>query len=260
MPRLQRPLDPKAVAAANAAVAGETGGRQLTMEPKDAALRKKWVAAYLAAGGKEAKNFNPKPVKKGVQICPKTNWIEVEYLYADNRVLNDKSKGVKGAVCIITTPDGAELARATTDQNGFARIDGLPNDVTSVNYCFDNDPPKYEVFEENKPTKGVTWQDVKDVAKWIGGALAGDFNEDQSIGQIVVGTVITLIPVVDQIGDVRDIVAAIKKLVFDKRYDEIGVWVDLVITVMKSERSLKAFSNPLRRVKKRSNWQNFSAS
>ena len=78
MPRLQRPLDPKAVAAANASVAGETGGRQLTMEPKDAALRKKWVAAYLAAGGKEAKNFNPKPVKKSVEICPKTNWIEVE--------------------------------------------------------------------------------------------------------------------------------------------------------------------------------------
>jgi hypothetical protein len=50
--RATRPLNVEAVKAANAAVAGETGGRPLTMGPDDATLRKKWMDAYIAAGGK----------------------------------------------------------------------------------------------------------------------------------------------------------------------------------------------------------------
>lgn len=50
--RATRPLNVEAVKAANAAVAGETGGRPLTMGPEDATLRKKWMDAYIAAGGK----------------------------------------------------------------------------------------------------------------------------------------------------------------------------------------------------------------
>jgi polyhydroxyalkanoate synthesis regulator phasin len=256
MRRLERPLDPKAVKAANEALKAETGGRPLTMEPEDAALRKKWVDAYLKAGGKEAKNFNSRPVKKSVQTCPLKNWIEVEYLYADERILNDKIIGVEGAICVVKSPDGAEIGRAKLDKNGFARIDGLPDDITDVTYYFDNDPPKYEIFQEYKPIEnplpkpdpnfivvagesGIlgsitfwSWKDVKDGAEWVGGALAGDFNEDPSMGQIVLGTVITLIPIVDQVGDVRDIAAALKKLIWEKRYDDKWVWFDLVITII----------------------------
>src|SRR5262245_28021861 len=50
--RATRPLNTDAVKAANAAVAAETGGRPLTLGPEDAALRKKWMDAYIAAGGK----------------------------------------------------------------------------------------------------------------------------------------------------------------------------------------------------------------
>jgi hypothetical protein len=50
--RAVRPLDPDAVAAADAAVAPETGGRRLTMGPEDQQLRDKWMRAYVAAGGK----------------------------------------------------------------------------------------------------------------------------------------------------------------------------------------------------------------
>ena len=50
MRRLEEPLDPDAVAAADAELAKITGGRKLTMDPEDADLRKKWVDAYLAAG------------------------------------------------------------------------------------------------------------------------------------------------------------------------------------------------------------------
>lgn len=252
MRRLQRPLDPKAVKAANAALSAETGGRQLTMEPADAELRKKWIDAYLKAGGKEATGFNAKQVKKPVQECPNKNWIEVEYLYADDRRLNDKQTGVEGATAIIKH-NGSEIARAKLDACGFAHIDGIPVDITTVTYCFDNDPPQYEIFPQYKPHLKLPpvepdfidraknklnalaewhWNLTKSGAEWVGGALAGDFNEDPSMGQIAFGTVITLIPIVDQAGDVRDIVAALKKLILDKRYDDKWVWFDLVITII----------------------------
>ena len=49
--RATEPLNPEAVKAANAAVSEETGGRRITLGADDAALRKKWMDAYIAAGG-----------------------------------------------------------------------------------------------------------------------------------------------------------------------------------------------------------------
>lgn len=42
---------------------------------------------------------------------------------------------------------------------------------------------------------------------WLWGALKGDFNKDPSISQIIVSGVISLIPVADQVSDVRDLIA-----------------------------------------------------
>src|SRR5262249_54283995 len=44
-------------------------------------------------------------------------------------------------------------------------------------------------------------------AKWVWGAIEGDFNKDPDLGQIVLGTVISLIPILDQISDFRDLSA-----------------------------------------------------
>lgn len=44
-------------------------------------------------------------------------------------------------------------------------------------------------------------------AKWLWGALQGDFNKNPTAGQIIVGGIISMIPLVDQACDVRDIVA-----------------------------------------------------
>jgi|SRR5688572_5055885 len=70
--RAVKPLDPEAVKAANAAIEAETGGRQLTMGPEDAELRKKWMDAYVAAGGKveEAKKAGRAP-GESTEKCPK---------------------------------------------------------------------------------------------------------------------------------------------------------------------------------------------
>lgn len=66
--------------------------------------------------------------------------------------------------------------------------------------------------------------------QWVWGVLQGDFNEDPSTSQIIVRTLITLIPGLDQAADIQDVVAALYKLAWQKRYDEVGPWFDLLIT------------------------------
>ena len=66
--------------------------------------------------------------------------------------------------------------------------------------------------------------------QWVWGVVQGDFNEDPSTSQTVVRTLITLIPGIDQAGDVQDLTAALYKLAWKQQYDEIGPWFDLFIT------------------------------
>ena len=67
-------------------------------------------------------------------------------------------------------------------------------------------------------------------AKWIWVVIQGDFAEDQTTAQVVTGTVISMIPLVDQICDVRDIVANCKKINQDK--SNKWAWVALVLTLI----------------------------
>lgn len=237
MRRLVHPLNPLAVYAANKALERETGGRPLTMEPQDAALRKKWVDAYLSAGGQEQKNGGRRPIRSSKQPCPKTKWVDLQYCYVSG-------KGVAEADYAICTPDGEPVASGVLDRNGFAHVTGIPNDVTEILYSFNNDPP-YSIFPAYKPfpnpfpvpapdyiEQSAASGRLSSVLDWVWGALQGDFNEDPSLGQIAFGTVVTLIPFVDQAGDIRDIVANLKKLVLDGRWDEFFVWLSLILTII----------------------------
>lgn len=67
-------------------------------------------------------------------------------------------------------------------------------------------------------------------AEWIWEVLQGDFNDNASTAQVVTGTVISMIPFVDQICDVRDVVANCKKI--DHEPDESWHWVSLVLTLI----------------------------
>lgn len=69
-----------------------------------------------------------------------------------------------------------------------------------------------------------------DALDWFCGLIEGDFNEDPSASQIIIGTVIGCIPVVGQIMDVRDIVANLKKLADDP--EDALLWVVLVVTLI----------------------------
>ncbi len=67
-------------------------------------------------------------------------------------------------------------------------------------------------------------------AEWIWEVLQGDFHENQTTAQTITGTIISMIPFVDQICDVRDLVACSKKIKGEP--NNVWQWVGLVITLI----------------------------
>jgi hypothetical protein len=67
-------------------------------------------------------------------------------------------------------------------------------------------------------------------AQWIWEVLQGDFNDNPTTAQTVTGTVISMIPFVDQVCDVRDVVANCKKINEDS--SNKWAWVGLVLTLI----------------------------
>jgi hypothetical protein len=67
-------------------------------------------------------------------------------------------------------------------------------------------------------------------AEWIWEVLQGDFNDDASTAQIATGTVISMIPFVDQICDVRDVVANCRKI--NEEPKNSWHWTSLSLTLI----------------------------
>lgn len=82
------------------------------------------------------------------------------------------------------------------------------------------------------PTRWVqsAKQDMSAAAEWVWVVLQGDFADDQTTAQAVTGTVISMIPLVDQICDVRDVVANCKKINQDT--SNRWAWFALVLTLI----------------------------
>lgn len=71
---------------------------------------------------------------------------------------------------------------------------------------------------------------LQDIAEWLWVVIQGDFAEEQSTAQIVTGTVVSMIPFVDQICDVRDICANAQKINEDN--NNAWAWVGLILTLI----------------------------
>ena len=71
---------------------------------------------------------------------------------------------------------------------------------------------------------------MNEALDWFWGVLQGDFNDDPSLSQTIVGSLITLIPVIDQIGDIRDIIANLHQL--SKDSSDKWKWIALAITLI----------------------------
>ncbi|HEY8561322.1 MAG TPA: hypothetical protein VIL74_13175 [Pyrinomonadaceae bacterium] len=171
-----------------------------------------------------------------VQSCPNKNWVELVYKYNSNRAVSG------AAFEVFDAATNQSLKKGVLDPMGYAKVPGLPDNVKNVYFTFYDDPKPFEIFDKYKPKPHNLTPEVKEikeedgtvmsVLKWIGTALAGDFAEDQSFGQIAFGTVVTLIPVVDQVGDVRDIVANLHKLIWKGKHKDFGTWFSLVVTII----------------------------
>ena len=70
----------------------------------------------------------------------------------------------------------------------------------------------------------------KNVFVWLWEALQGDFNQQRSTGQVAFDAAISIIPGVDQVCDVRDIIANCKEI--NKDSSNSWAWVGLVLTLI----------------------------
>lgn len=73
-------------------------------------------------------------------------------------------------------------------------------------------------------------QDLSAAAEWIWNVLQGDFADQQSTAQVVTGTVISMIPGVDQLCDLRDLVADCRHL--EDEIDSPPAWIALSLTLV----------------------------
>jgi hypothetical protein len=65
---------------------------------------------------------------------------------------------------------------------------------------------------------------------WFWEAIEGDFNDDRSTAQILIDSAISMIPLVDQLCDLRDLIANVKKLSRDA--SDKWNWIALALTLI----------------------------
>ncbi|MFK0088441.1 hypothetical protein ACIQUS_14245 [Pseudomonas sp. NPDC090755] len=73
-------------------------------------------------------------------------------------------------------------------------------------------------------------QRAEDSGTWLWETLQGDFHDDPTTAQIVTGTVISMVPLVDQLCDIRDFIANCRKI--DQDSSDTGAWIAMVLTLI----------------------------
>lgn len=227
---------------------------KLTMSEDDEELRREWMRLYKHASKAQDKPSD-QPVGCTIVTCPaskseenQNNWIILKYLYPDRDWR--RQRGVPNAQFLVCRAGGGEIARGILDRRGYKRIDGLPLDVTSVTITYFSDPEPYQVFEVFQPqphnlprpapdyletarTVIETYLDWKlREAKWVWGAVEGDFNKNPDLGQILLSTVISLIPIADQVSDIRDIASGLIDIYETDDLRDFWLWFGLVLTIV----------------------------
>jgi hypothetical protein len=76
-------------------------------------------------------------------------------------------------------------------------------------------------------------EEAWDGAKWIGGALAGDFNKQQTIGQILTDAIVSMFPVLGEITAARDAISHILNMCEDpEKCEDRWEWIGLVLCLI----------------------------
>jgi len=75
-----------------------------------------------------------------------------------------------------------------------------------------------------------TVDDEPGLWQWFWEAIQGDFNDNRSIGQVAMDTAVSMIPLVDQLCDIRDLIANCRKLSNDAT--DKAAWFSLALTLI----------------------------
>jgi len=97
--------------------------------------------------------------------------------------------------------------------------------MASINSAQMNDALAWATGDEHKAHEPSSNPFV-----WFWEAVEGDFNEDRSTGQIMMDAAVSMIPLVDQICDIRDLIANCRKLHRDVT-DPVA-WIGLALTLI----------------------------
>lgn len=114
-----------------------------------------------------------------------------------------------------------EARWATTRVAGGQAVSGLGRAMTSRIQRQEADTAPAGEVEEEPGFWGT-----------VGGGLMGEFNENPNFAMIGVDVGVSLVPVLDQGSDVRDIIAHLYYLIFRRQYDRFMRWLGLVFTLI----------------------------
>ncbi len=159
---------------------------------------------------------------------------------------------VQGAAYKLVDQTGASF-EGTLDNAGKASVSGvapgefnidygedsrefMPNIPTKNNPNFNPNANAQLIIEEAKRGEVGFWENswkrMSGAASWIWGVILGDFNDDASVEQIIANTALTMIPVVDQAADVRDLSANIMTLLSEEEREKPENWLALSLTLI----------------------------
>ncbi|WP_254617593.1 hypothetical protein [Acinetobacter oleivorans] len=130
---------------------------------------------------------NPQNQQFWSKIAERPTEIQQQFWYGAEKLakyLNDNPTMYKGYMTYDTSKPDANLS-------WWEKI------------LFYNGQAHYNEAVTNYNTSKV----LVDQGSWLWGMLKGDFNKDPSMSQIIVGGLISLIPIADQVCDVRDVIA-----------------------------------------------------
>ncbi|WP_331460705.1 HNH/ENDO VII family nuclease [Pseudoalteromonas sp. SWYJ118] len=170
--------------------------------------------------------------------------MDLLYVYQDG-------SPVKNAPYTIKFDDGTQ-STGQLDEDGIAQLTDVPNGQFTIQYG--EDTREYEPLDNTTPNplykritpasaiqmsragQTATLDEASNIASqagdWLWGALQGDFNKDPTTAQIVVGSIISMIPVIDQVMDVRDILANVMLLTDDDKANDSDGWIAFTLTAI----------------------------
>ncbi|WP_211674824.1 hypothetical protein [Moritella sp. 5] len=141
------------------------------------------------------------------------------------------SLGNDGKVAVGGVAPGAFTIEYGEDSREFK-----PNEPTKVNPKFDGQANAQTIIEDTKRGEvgfwESTWRKASNGGTWIWGVILGDFNDDASVEQIIANAALTMIPVVDQVGDIRDLTANILNMMDEEGRDKPENWLALSFTLI----------------------------